>query len=49
MITPQQKAHFDDFGFLVLRNHFLAEEVDAIYRECDELLGAGPGRRASHR
>ena len=46
MITPQQKAHFDDFGFLVLRNTFSPEEVDAIYRECDGLWeqdrGGGP-------
>ena len=46
MITPQQKAHFYDFGFIRLRQQFSADEMEALGREVDEMLaeqrGGGP-------
>lgn len=38
MLTNAQKAHFETFGFIVLRNCFSAEETDAISRTFDEVL-----------
>ena len=46
MITPQQKAFFDTFGFIRLRQQFSAEEMEALSREVDKLFeeqrGGGP-------
>ena len=38
MLTPQQVAHFETFGFLVLRDVFTPEEMDTIERECNEIM-----------
>ena len=38
MITSQQKAHFDVFGFLVIRHLFSPEEVSVITREFEAAL-----------
>ena len=38
MITSQQKAHFDVFGFLVIRHLFSPEEVTVITREFETAL-----------
>ncbi len=35
MLTEAQIAHFKTFGFLVIRQAFTAEEVDALVREVD--------------
>ena len=46
MITPEQKAFFDTFGFIHLRQQFSAEEMEAVTREADKLWeeqrGGGP-------
>ena len=46
MVTPQQKAFFDTFGYIRLRQQFSAEEMEAVSRETDKLLeeqrGGGP-------
>ena len=46
MITPEQKAFFDTFGFIHLRQQFSAEEMEAVNREADKLWeeqrGGGP-------
>jgi len=38
MLTSQQKAHFDAFGFLAVRQMFSADEVDTITREFDAAM-----------
>ena len=38
MITKEQIAHFQTFGFLVLRQAFSPDEMDAISQKFDELL-----------
>ena len=38
MLTNQQKAHFDVFGFLVVRQLFSPDEVDVITREFDAAM-----------
>ena len=38
MITAEQKSHFETFGFLVARQAFSPEEMDAISREFDDLV-----------
>jgi len=38
MLTPEQRAHFETFGFLVLRQAFEPDEMAAISREFDEAL-----------
>ena len=38
MITDQQKAHFDVFGFLVIRQMFSPEEVTLITREFEAAM-----------
>ena len=43
MITPQQKAHFYDFGFIRLRQQFSADEMEALGREGDEMLAEQRG------
>ena len=46
MITPEQKAHFHDFGFVRLRQQFSAEEMETLSREVyklfEEQQGGGP-------
>ena len=47
MLTPGQIAHFETFGFVVLRQVFNAEEVAIMKREADEIFAedrnGGPG------
>ena len=43
MITPQQKAHFYDFEFIRLRQHFSADEMEALSRQVDELFAEQRG------
>ena len=38
MLTPGQIAHFETFGFVILRQVFTAEEVTIINREVDEIF-----------
>jgi len=38
MLTNQQKAHFDAFGFLAVRQLFSPDEVDTIIREFDAAM-----------
>ena len=38
MLTPEQVAHFETFGFVILRQAFDAEEVSIIRRESDEIF-----------
>jgi ectoine hydroxylase-related dioxygenase (phytanoyl-CoA dioxygenase family) len=38
MLTIQQKAHFDVFGFLAVRQLFTPDEVDTITREFDAAM-----------
>jgi hypothetical protein len=38
MLTADQKAHFETFGFIVMRQAFSAAEMDAISREFDDVL-----------
>jgi len=46
LLTDGQIAHFQTFGFLVIRDLFSPEEVATIRRECDEIFaearGGGP-------
>ena len=46
MLTSGQIAHFETFGFLVLRQHFTPEEAATIKREAveifDEVRGGKP-------
>ena len=37
MLSSQQKAHFDTFGFLILREAFSAEEMESITAEAEAL------------
>ncbi|MSP13816.1 MAG: hypothetical protein EXR62_12780 [Chloroflexi bacterium] len=37
MLSPQQIAHFDTFGFLLLRQAFSPAEIQAILQEAEEL------------
>ena len=38
MLTDAQGAHFQTFGFLVLRNAFSSAEMDVIRDHFDEVL-----------
>jgi hypothetical protein len=38
MISPEQKAHFDTFGFLILRQAFTPDEINKITSEADIVL-----------
>ena len=38
MLTPGQIAHFETFGFVVLKQHFTVEEVAIMKRESDEIF-----------
>ncbi len=37
MLSPEQKAHFDTFGFLILRQAFTPEEIDKITSTAEEI------------
>ena len=39
MLTPGQIAHFETFGFLVLRQLFTPDEAATIKREADDIRG----------
>ena len=43
MLTPGQIAHFEAFGFLVLRDLFSDAEVSAIQRDFDEVWDEAAG------
>ena len=43
MLTPGQIAHYDTFGFLVLRGVFSAAEVSSIQRDFDEVWNESAG------
>lgn len=45
MLTEGQKAHFETFGFLVLRQLFSLEEMAVIKRESDEIFDEARGGR----
>ena len=38
MITPEQVLHFKTFGFLVMRDYFSAQEMDALISEFEDVL-----------
>ena len=46
MVTPQQKAFFDTFGYIRIPKQFSSDEMEALSREVDKLLeehrGGGP-------
>jgi ectoine hydroxylase-related dioxygenase (phytanoyl-CoA dioxygenase family) len=46
LLTTQQIAYFQAFGFLVLRNVFSSAEANAIGREYDEVWNEGTGDQA---
>ncbi len=37
MLAPEQKAHFDTFGFIILRQAFTPEEIEKITCEADSI------------
>ena len=45
MLTAGQIAHFETFGFLVLRQVFTGQEVETIHRETDEIFDEARGGR----
>jgi hypothetical protein len=45
MLTPQQLAHFDTFGFLLLRQLFSGDEIAAIRQEAEMIWQAERQRR----
>ena len=53
MITAEQLAYFETFGYLVLRQAFSKEEMNAISEEFDRMLyeerreSPFPGRQGS--
>ena len=48
MLSDQQKAHFEAFGFVILRNVFSADEMATIKRESDEIFSEGLGNTLPH-
>ena len=48
MLTPEQIAHFETFGFLVLRKVFTVDEIATIKRESDEIFSEGLGNTFPH-
>ncbi len=38
MLTAEQKLHFEIFGFLLMRQYFSLDEMDAFSHAFDELL-----------
>ena len=49
MLTPGQIAHFDTFGFLVLRQLFSVEETKRAARGIPRHVSGAAGRRPLHR
>ena len=47
-LSQQQLAHFETFGFLVLRKVFTADEMATIKRESDEIFSEGLGNTLPH-
>ena len=45
MITPDQKAHFETFGFLFKRQAFSKDEIGDVIREAEEVLEKDRGGR----
>ena len=45
MLTEEQKAHFEAFGFLVLRQVLRRDEIATILREATEILDEDRGGR----
>ena len=43
MLTAEQVAHFETFGFLVLRQVFSAQEVATIHKETDDIFDEARG------
>ena len=43
MLTPGQIAHYETFGFIVLRGLFSAAEISSIRRDFDEVWNEAPG------
>ena len=43
MLSPEQQAYFETFGFLILRQAFSAKETADITYDFDEVLAADPG------
>ena len=43
MLTPEQVAHFNTFGFLLMRQVLTAEEVETVRRETDEIFDEARG------
>ncbi len=43
MITPQQKAHFYDFGFIHLRQQFSSDEMEALSDDVNRLFAEERG------
>ena len=46
MITADQKAHWDAFGFLMLRQLFSSEEVESLREATIEVIKREGGSRA---
>jgi ectoine hydroxylase-related dioxygenase (phytanoyl-CoA dioxygenase family) len=46
MLTPQQLAHFETFGYVVLRQAFAPDEINAISRAFDSVLDEDRGGQA---
>ena len=44
MLTVEQKAHFDTFGFILMRQAFSAAEMDAISCKFDDVCVPGDKR-----
>ena len=38
MLTAEQQLHFETFGFLLMRQYFSRDEMDAFSRAFDELV-----------
>ena len=45
MLTPGQIAHFETFGFLVLRQLFTPEEAAIIKKEAEGIFDEARGRQ----
>ena len=43
MITAEQKAHWDTFGFLVLRQLFAPDEVKELRQACIQVINKTGG------
>ena len=37
MLAPEQKAHFDTFGFFIFRQAFTPEEINKITSEAEKI------------